>query len=87
MSVGFTSRVIYIGCPILPIILFTDAEMASISIVPELPEGVFLNRDTRSITGVYDGSPMEVIYTITAVEPLASLTSTFTLSFQRMLTN
>lgn len=87
MSVGFISRVIYIGCPILPIILFTDAEMSSISIAPELPDGVFLNRDTRSISGLYNGSPTEVIYTITATEPFVSLSSSFTLSFRRNFVN
>lgn len=82
-SVGFNTATITIGLPFSPIHIFSNAQITRIVSAPPLPEGMVINVDKRTISGVYDGDEMEEKYSLICSGKNSSIVVPLGLSFSK----
>ena len=75
-------QVIYKGLAFPMMRCIPNSYAESFSIQPELPSGMAFDTKTSVISGVYNGEPMKVIYTITASNEVDSVSQTLTIDYR-----
>ena len=77
LSYGFDSMTQYVGVPIEPIPVRSDAYLNQFTIQPALPAGVTIDTATGTITGKFpDTSMSNQVFTVTGSNSMGSVTTT-----------
>ena len=75
-------QVIYKGLAFPMMRCIPNSFAESFSIQPELPSGVAFDTKTSVISGVYNGEPTKITYTITASNGVDSTSQTLTIDYR-----
>ena len=76
------TQVVYKGLAFPMIRCIPNSFAESFSIQPDLPSGMAFDTKTSVISGVYNGEPTKVIYTITASNGVDSASQTLTIDYR-----
>lgn len=85
VSVGFNTRYVFRNSTIIPIFIHTDSYFDWVVFRPSLPDGLYYDKETRRISGIFPDKLITYTITVYAWYKSAVTSSIFTLGSKGIL--